>query len=315
MRPLTDARPKPAGEVGGRPLIDYALERLREAAASGWWSTSSLSRPGRSWAARQSSPEIVVSDERSQLLDTGGGIVKALPLLGREPFFVLNSDSFWLDGREPRFSVSGKPWVDAGMDCLLLFCAVDRTIGYRERATSFWRATAGLSGADWRRRARSYISAVTLFIRGSLPRAQGWILDEPVVGPGDRLRRLMAFVMTASGSMSHAGGDRPCRSSAWRLREVSKRVRIFTIPPDVGFLPALVNAILAGGFPNPATPTAWTADLAAWTILLPTRRAPARSSVRSLPVPSRARLLPRIRRSAISMRMPSIAKQALRFRG
>ena len=85
------------------------------------------------WSQQQSAPEVVFSDEQAEILDTGGGIAKALPLLGRQPFFVLNSDSFWLDGRVPALSRLRAAWDDTTMDCLLLLCHVDRTIGYDGR--------------------------------------------------------------------------------------------------------------------------------------------------------------------------------------
>ena len=131
MRPLTDRRPKPLIEVAGKPLIDYGMDRLREArvekvVVNGHY----LAEQIMSWAKRQVSPEVVYSDERAEILDTGGGIAKALPLLGGEPFFVLNSDSFWVDGKTPALARLRAAWDDAAMDCLLLLCPVDRTVGY-----------------------------------------------------------------------------------------------------------------------------------------------------------------------------------------
>ena len=86
------------------------------------WAQQRMRAPG--------SPEIVISDERPELLDTGGGIVKALPLLGPDPFFVLNSDSFWIDQGEPALARLRAAWDDARMDCLLLLCPLARTVGY-----------------------------------------------------------------------------------------------------------------------------------------------------------------------------------------
>lgn len=131
MRPLTDRRPKPLIEVAGKPLIDYGMDRLREArvekiVVNGHY----LAEQIISWAKRQVSPEVVYSDERAEILDTGGGIAKALPLLGGEPFFVLNSDSFWVDGKTPALARLRAAWDDATMDCLLLLCPLERTVGY-----------------------------------------------------------------------------------------------------------------------------------------------------------------------------------------
>ena len=134
MRPLTNDRPKPLIEVKGKALIDYGLERLREAGVqkavvNGHYRAEQILQ----WSQRQSAPEVLFSDEQAEILDTGGGIAKALPLLGQKPFFVINSDSFWLDGRVPALSRLRAAWDNAAMDCLLLLCHVDRTIGYDGR--------------------------------------------------------------------------------------------------------------------------------------------------------------------------------------
>jgi MurNAc alpha-1-phosphate uridylyltransferase len=134
MRPLTNDRPKPLIEVAGKALIDYGLERLREAGVqkavvNGHYRAEQILQ----WSQRQSAPEVLFSDEQAEILDTGGGIAKALPLLGHKPFFVINSDSFWLDGKVPALSRLRAAWDDAAMDCLLLLCHVDRTIGYDGR--------------------------------------------------------------------------------------------------------------------------------------------------------------------------------------
>jgi MurNAc alpha-1-phosphate uridylyltransferase len=134
MRPLTNNRPKPLIEVAGKALIDYGFDRLREAGvqqavANGHYRAEQILH----WSQRQTAPDVVFSDEQAEILDTGGGIAKALPLLGHRPFFVINSDSFWLDGKVPALSRLRAAWDDAAMDCLLLLCHVDRTIGYDGR--------------------------------------------------------------------------------------------------------------------------------------------------------------------------------------
>jgi MurNAc alpha-1-phosphate uridylyltransferase len=115
MRPLTNGKPKPLLRVAGRPLIDYGLERLSEVGCDlAVVNVHYLPDQIEAWASRHELPRIIISDERQELLDTGGGILKALPLLGRDPFFVVNSDSIWID-------------------CLLLLCRPERTIGYDGR--------------------------------------------------------------------------------------------------------------------------------------------------------------------------------------
>lgn len=131
MRSLTDARPKPLIEVKGKALIDYAFDRLRAAGVrKAVVNVHYLAGQIVAWSQRQTAPAVEISDERAELLDTGGGIALALPRLGSAPFFVLNSDSFWIDGKLPALQRLREAWVGARMDCLLLLCPLDRTVGY-----------------------------------------------------------------------------------------------------------------------------------------------------------------------------------------
>lgn len=131
MRPLTNHKPKPLVEVAGTPLIDYGLERLVAAGCDyAVVNVHYLADQIEAWAKGKAAPRIVISDERQELLDTGGGIVKALPLLGDEPFFVVNSDSIWIDRNEPALKRLIARWDNERMDCLLLLCPPERTIGY-----------------------------------------------------------------------------------------------------------------------------------------------------------------------------------------
>jgi N-acetyl-alpha-D-muramate 1-phosphate uridylyltransferase len=131
MRPLTLTRPKPLVEVSGKPLIDYGFDRLRLAGVeTAVVNVHYLGHQIENWAKRQVTPRIIISDERAEILDTGGGVAKALPFLGEEPFFVLNSDSFWVDDGEPALDRLRAAWDDATMDCLLLLSPLERTVGY-----------------------------------------------------------------------------------------------------------------------------------------------------------------------------------------
>ncbi|MDX5360553.1 MAG: NTP transferase domain-containing protein, partial [Alphaproteobacteria bacterium] len=99
MRPLTDDRPKALVELDGRAMVDRALDRLvaagvRRAVVNVHHFADML----EAHLARRTDIEIVISDERTQLLDTGGGVKAALPHLGSGPFFVLNADSAWIEG-------------------------------------------------------------------------------------------------------------------------------------------------------------------------------------------------------------------------
>jgi N-acetyl-alpha-D-muramate 1-phosphate uridylyltransferase len=131
MRPLTLNTPKPLLKVAGKSLIDYGMDHLRAAGVqttvvNGHYLADQI----EDWVGRQSGSEMMFSDERADVLDTGGGIALALPLLGSDPFFVLNSDSFWVDGKIPALRRLRAAWRDADMDCLLLLCNVAQTVGY-----------------------------------------------------------------------------------------------------------------------------------------------------------------------------------------
>jgi MurNAc alpha-1-phosphate uridylyltransferase len=131
MRPLTENTPKPLIRVAGKPLIDRSIERLRAAKVETVVvNVHHLAGQMERWAAGVREPRIVISDEREELLDTGGGVVKALPLLGSGPFFVLNSDSFWLDGAAPALEKMRRAWSDRRMDCLLLLSPTASAVGY-----------------------------------------------------------------------------------------------------------------------------------------------------------------------------------------
>jgi MurNAc alpha-1-phosphate uridylyltransferase len=133
MRPLTDDRPKPMVMLNGRPLIDHVLARLEtagieRAVVNLHYLPDVLERHLR---ARARPPAIDFSCERSQILDTGGGVKQALPLLGDDPFLLHNSDSVWLED-EPHQNIPSLLDVfdPDRMDCLLLMAAVHRAIGY-----------------------------------------------------------------------------------------------------------------------------------------------------------------------------------------
>jgi MurNAc alpha-1-phosphate uridylyltransferase len=147
MRPLTNGKPKPLVKVLGKPLIDYGFARLSEVGCElAVVNVHYLPDQIEAWARNHASPRIVISDERAEILDTGGGIVKALPLLGDEPFFVVNSDSIWIDRGKPALERLIAGWDDQRMDCLLLLCHPKRTIGYDGHGDFLMDAEGRLTG-------------------------------------------------------------------------------------------------------------------------------------------------------------------------
>jgi MurNAc alpha-1-phosphate uridylyltransferase len=131
MRPLTADRPKPLVTVGGKSLIDHSIDRL--VAAGVCRIVVNLHYRGemlRAHLARRRDAEIIFSDETDQLLDTGGGVVKALPHFGAKPFFVLNSDSIWAEGATPALPAMLAHWDGGRMDALLLLAEMQTAMGY-----------------------------------------------------------------------------------------------------------------------------------------------------------------------------------------
>lgn len=143
MRPLTAMTPKPLIEVEGRALIDYGLDRLctagvREAVVNVHY----LADLVEVHMAKRDAPAITISDERAQLLDTGGGIANALPLLGDAPFYLINSDSFWIEGVKPNLDLLADYFDPARMDALLLLASTVQAVGY-SGAGDFEMSTSG----------------------------------------------------------------------------------------------------------------------------------------------------------------------------
>ena len=134
MRPHNGHIPKPLVTVGGKPLIDYGLDRLADAGvARAVVNVHHLADAVERHLAARRSPGIVISDERTELLGTGGGIAKALPLLGGEPFFLINSDTFWFDGVRPNFGRLAEAFDAKTMDALLLLSPTAGSLGYEGR--------------------------------------------------------------------------------------------------------------------------------------------------------------------------------------
>lgn len=134
MRPLTNDRPKALVEVAGKALIDHVLDRLAEAGVTDavvnvHWFADRL----ETHLAARARPAIRISDERAELLETGGGLKKARPLLGDDPVFVANIDSVWIDrGDAPGGALAEliRLWDPARMDAALLLARREGAIGF-----------------------------------------------------------------------------------------------------------------------------------------------------------------------------------------
>jgi MurNAc alpha-1-phosphate uridylyltransferase len=134
MRPITSTIPKPLVEVRGRALIDYGLDALaRNGVTKVVVNVHYLPDLMKAHLRKRKDMEIVISDERNDLLDSGGGIVKALPELGAEPFYVINSDTFWIDGYRDNLDLMADLWDPARMDVSLLIAEMRQATGYDGR--------------------------------------------------------------------------------------------------------------------------------------------------------------------------------------
>jgi MurNAc alpha-1-phosphate uridylyltransferase len=140
MRPLTDSRPKPLVEVAKRALIDYNLDRLAAAKiATAVVNLHHFADLLEAHLRTRAAPKIEFSNERALLLDTGGGIANALPLLGAAPFFLVNSDSLWLEKVSNLARLAGA-FDPARMDAMLLLARPENTVGYEGRGDYFLEA-------------------------------------------------------------------------------------------------------------------------------------------------------------------------------
>jgi MurNAc alpha-1-phosphate uridylyltransferase len=133
MRPLTATRPKPLIEVAGRSLLDHVLDHLRTAGVrkvvvNVHYLADSVEAHLASGAHDL---EVVISDERDQLLETGGGLIKAEPLIDADPFLAINSDNFWVDGPADTLKLLASHWDDERMDALLLLVPLARAENHR----------------------------------------------------------------------------------------------------------------------------------------------------------------------------------------
>lgn len=138
MRPITDHTPKPLVAVRGQPVIDWALNRL--AAVGVETCVVNLHHLGdlvRAHVRGRTAPQVVFSDESDRLLETGGGVRKALPLLGEDPLYVINGDVLWLDGIRPALTRLAEAWDGSRMDILLMVLRLASAHGYDGRGDFF----------------------------------------------------------------------------------------------------------------------------------------------------------------------------------
>jgi len=131
MRPITDTMPKPLVKIAGKTLLDWGLDALAEAGvAKAVVNVHYLPDQIVRHVAARRAPRIVISDESAGLLDSAGGIVKALPELGAEPFLILNADTFWIDAGRPNLERLALAWDAARMDILIMLADLESATGH-----------------------------------------------------------------------------------------------------------------------------------------------------------------------------------------
>jgi MurNAc alpha-1-phosphate uridylyltransferase len=131
MLPLTEKVPKPLVQLRGRALIDHVLDRLNEAGvARAVVNVHHFADKLQTHVSKREHPKIVISDERKEMLDTGGGVVQALPHLGTGPFLIHNSDSVWIEGVGSNLARLFEAWDSARMDALMLLASGATSVGY-----------------------------------------------------------------------------------------------------------------------------------------------------------------------------------------
>jgi MurNAc alpha-1-phosphate uridylyltransferase len=132
MKPLTDAKPKPLIEVGGRTLVDRVLDKLAaQGVTRAVVNVHHFADQMMAHLSKRKDIEIIISDERDLLLETGGGVIRALPLLGDDPFFAINTDVTWATPGDTTFLKMAEAYDPEHMDALLLLADMGATLGFR----------------------------------------------------------------------------------------------------------------------------------------------------------------------------------------
>jgi MurNAc alpha-1-phosphate uridylyltransferase len=155
MRPLTATKPKPLIEVAGKPLLDHVLDRLRAAGVrkvvvNVHYLADAVEAH---LASRKHGLDVLISDERTLLMETGGGLIQAEPLIDCDPFLAINSDNLWVDGPADTLKLLASHWDDERMDALLLLVPLARAQNHRGMGDFHMKRDGRL-----RRRQRSHVA-------------------------------------------------------------------------------------------------------------------------------------------------------------
>lgn len=131
LRPITDTVPKPLVRVGGRTMLDRCLDAVEDAGiGEAVVNVHYLAPQIVAHCAARGHPEVTISDETDGILETGGGVVRALPKLGKVPFMLLNADTFWVEHGKSNLRAMMEAFDPARMDILLMLCRLEDTTGH-----------------------------------------------------------------------------------------------------------------------------------------------------------------------------------------
>ena len=177
MRPLTATKPKPLIEVAGQALLDHVLDRLRAAGVrkvvvNVHYLADAVEAH---LASRKHGLDVVISDERKLLMETGGGLVQASGLIDSDPFLAINSDNLWIDGPADTLRLLASHWDDSKMDALLLLVPLARAENHRGMG-DFHMDRAG----RLRRRDKSRVAP---FVFTGIQMISKRLLSDPPEGP------------------------------------------------------------------------------------------------------------------------------------
>jgi MurNAc alpha-1-phosphate uridylyltransferase len=131
MRPITDTMPKPLVKIAGKTLLDRGLDSLADVGVEkAVVNVHYFPEQIAAHVLRRRAPTVLISDESERLLDSAGGIAKALPELGPQPFYIVNADTFWIDRGEPNLLRLARTWDAEKMDILLMLADPGSATGH-----------------------------------------------------------------------------------------------------------------------------------------------------------------------------------------
>ncbi|MEZ5898108.1 MAG: nucleotidyltransferase family protein [Hyphomicrobiaceae bacterium] len=218
MRPLTNDIPKPLVKLDGKPLIDHALDRLAAAGVTrAIVNVHHHADQLEAHLAKRKRPQIIISDERGLLLETGGGIAHALPLLGTDAFIIHNSDSVWIEGPGSNLERLLNAWDETRMDSLLLLAPATTSLGYEGRGDFFMDSNGRLT--------RRSGALVAPFVFAGVSVAHPRLLDGAPKGkfslnmPWDTaIERGRLFGVRMEGTWMHVGDPKALKAAEDRLK-------------------------------------------------------------------------------------------------